>query len=70
MTAKNVQVFGGTNLRIRYQEIFKEDTMLRRPNSADPGIIYGDVYIEFIILVTNIDYNTNRIVGSPVIIYS
>ena len=70
MTAKNVEVFGGMNLRIRHQELFKEDIMLRHPNSADPGIIYGDVYVEFIILVTDIDYNNNRIVGSPVIIYS
>ena len=70
MTAKNIQVFGGMNLRIRYQELFSEDTMLRHSNSADPGIIYGDVYVESIILVTNIDYNNNRIIGSPVIIYS
>lgn len=70
MTAKNIEVFGGTNLRVRYKELFSEDMMLRYSSSADPGILYGNVDVEFIVLVTNIDYNNNCIIGSPVIIYS
>ncbi len=68
-TVKSIQVFGSVNLRCRFEDIFKTDTFINHPNSADPGILYSEIPVEFIVWIIDTNPNDRSIKGSPVIIY-
>lgn len=68
-TAKNIKVFGNTNLSAYYEEWFKDIVLLMHPHSGDPGILYKKIPVEFIILIMDTNPNDRSIIGSPIIIY-
>lgn len=69
-TANNIEVFGCENLQFIYPDLFKSQVLMMHRNSADPGILFQKIDVEFIVSIHDTNQNDKSIIGSPIVIYS